>query len=643
MKNLLVKKLIIIFISIFTFYSTFIPRVLAQNQSDETNKELILDTIKGIIDWKKGTLGIQSDKPLLNNEFLQNAGDTTGDWYPIGIGRSGYPDDYESYLAVIKDVVEKRYQEKDLLSETKATEWHRISLAILAMGGDPTNIGQDKNGKPINLIADGTYNRGLRNSLGMQGLNGWIWGLITLDSMRYATPKDAYYTRENIILEILKNQLADGGFSISGDESDPDMTAMAIQALSPYYNSEEIYKYTQRATNKKIEKTVREVIDEALLALSKMQLDTGEFESWGIANVESTAQVIVALTSLGINPIEDKRFIKNGNNLLDVLLKYVMDDGGFIHSEIYDLDNPTALPDESNSMASEQVLYALVAIYRNLENYRTLYDFRKEMSKELKQKIQNLQESIERLPKKLKESDRKIVEKLFNTYLTIPIEERSYVFNYYKLSDAMKSLKIKNTSEPYASNIGVNENGKGTIISFFEHSNTEETKDVFSEDDVKIAKAIPDNTTEKYVEVVKLLSRLEKASNKNQYEEIYKELVAKKQKIEEIEKEIASINQLILEKLYPINEIRIKDKEIVEQVLTRIEVLSSYDQQKVQGLEDVKRAETKINNKIRTIYISIGLVGIIIVLSMILIIRRRKRKIAKQQEMMLDDFWKGEQ
>ena len=84
------------------------------------------------------------------------------------------------------------------------------------MGGDPTNIGTDENGLPINLIADGTYDRGKTTPLGRQGINGWIWGLITLDSMRYNIPDGAYYTRDDIIIEILRQQLSDGGFALSG-------------------------------------------------------------------------------------------------------------------------------------------------------------------------------------------------------------------------------------------------------------------------------------------------------------------------------------------------------------------------------------------------------------------------------------------
>src|SRR5699024_11026485 len=137
--------------------------------------------------------------------------------------------------------------------------------------------------------------------------------------------------------------LADGGFALSGEETDPDMTGMAIQALAPYYNTEEVFTYETRFENETVQKTVRTVVDEALAILSELQLSDGGFSSWDTANAESTAQVIVALTSLGIDPLEDERFIKNGNTVLDGILRFYMDDGGFIHAESYDPENPTAL------------------------------------------------------------------------------------------------------------------------------------------------------------------------------------------------------------------------------------------------------------------------------------------------------------
>lgn len=149
------------------------------------------------------------------------------------------------------------------------------------MGGDPTSIGADRDGKPINLIADGVYNRGEVASLGKQGINGWIWGLIALDSLRYPIPEGAFYSRDDIILEILRRQLPDGGFALTGEEADPDITAMALQALSPYYNNKTTYSYTVKSTGEEVTRTVRQIVDEALSTLSALAEGGRRFRQLG--------------------------------------------------------------------------------------------------------------------------------------------------------------------------------------------------------------------------------------------------------------------------------------------------------------------------------------------------------------------------
>ncbi|MEI3611568.1 prenyltransferase/squalene oxidase repeat-containing protein [Pseudogracilibacillus sp. SO30301A] len=633
------NKIIILILAIFLTFPSFRSVTIADtNDVKELDSDLFLELIEGIIQWKKMTINTNINAPLLNNTFLENAGETTGDWYPLGMGRSGYEDDYESYLAVIREVVEKRYKQENKLSDSKATEWHRISLAILASGGDPTNMGNDSSGKPINLIAEGTYNRGKTRSLGAQGLNGWIWGLITLDSMRYFVPEKAYDTRQSMIIEILKMQLTDGGFSLSKSTSDPDMTAMAIQALAPYYNSEESYTYHQKARDKQVTKKVRDVINEAVETLSELQLDGGDFESWETPNSESTAQVIVALTSLGIDPLKDERFIKNGNTVIHGISKYMMEDGGFIHSESFDPKNPSSLPDESNTMASEQVMYALVALVRYYENFRTLYDFREEMDNDLKKQIESIKQSIETIPDDPHEADIHLIKQIFNDYLNVPIEERSYVFNYYKLADAMEKLGIENTSEPITEHIGINKEGKGTIVSLFDNGKIHASDIVFTENDAVSVSNLPDKiTTEYYVDVVTYIEKLEHASNKGDYEQLLDELTDKKKKIEEIENEIELINQAILDYLYPFSDIGIKDKEKVDDIVKRYEALSTYDRQKIQNYEDVEKAETEINSLIRARYIMIGVCLIIIVVGFFYIKHIRKRRREKLQQKMIED------
>lgn len=325
----------------------------------------ISDAIEGILSWKREQAGLGESEPLLSGELLQYAGTSGADWLPIGLARYGVEDDYDAYLNALREYVEQKYREPDKLDRSKATEWHRIALAVLACGGDPTHFGRDENGNDINLIADGVYNRGQTMDLGAQGLNGWLWGLITLDSMMYNIPAGSSYTRMELVRTILGYQLSDGGFNLrvrQGSTADPDITAMAIQSMGPYYRTSNF--------------NVKDPVDTALACLSDLQLDTGDFKSWGTRNSESTSQVIISLCSVGIDPQNDRRFIKNGINLLDALFYYRQEDGGFAHS--YDLDesNAAADPGESNSMATDQALLALVAVWRQAQGLSPLYDFR---------------------------------------------------------------------------------------------------------------------------------------------------------------------------------------------------------------------------------------------------------------------------
>ena len=95
-----------------------------------------------------------------------------------------------------------------------------------------------------------------------------------------------------------------------------------------------------------------------------MQLENGCFASWGSENSESCAQVIVALTALGIDPQRDARFLKNGRSVLDALCDFVLDDGFYHSAELV----------EVNGMATEQAYYALTAYARFRDGKSRLFD-----------------------------------------------------------------------------------------------------------------------------------------------------------------------------------------------------------------------------------------------------------------------------
>lgn len=601
------------------------------SHKDYTPDEL-LNVMEEIINWRKAISGISLDEPLMSEVFLDSVGSTAGDWAAIGIGRSGYADDYNAYLAVTAAYISKSYQENGYLDRTKATEWQRIGLAVLSAGGDPVSIGEDQEGKPVDLVADGSYNRGKVMALGTQGTNGLIFGLLLMDSMRYDIPADAADTREGLLEKIISSQIKDGGFNLTSidQQSDVDMTAMALQALAPYYNSEKTYRYMQQGTKQDQVKSVRQVVEEALQFLSSSQQESGGFTSWGSENSESCSQVLIALTSLGIDPGNDQRFIKNGNTVIDGLMQYHMEEGGFIHSKEYDEENPNADPDKSNTMASDQALCALTALCRYYGGMRNLYDFRPEQTAELKKQISDLETRIHNLKEDAASEE---ITAVYDAYEQIPPEERSYVYSYVDLADKMAEKGIANNSEPLSEHMDLNTKGNGTVTSLFGQELAMSANIYFTEEDVKKVDSLPDPiTSESYVEVVTLLDKNRKSENKEDYKQYKEKLEEKIKEIDQIKETIKSVNEEVTKKLYPLDKISLKDKEKVEEIQRKIESLSAYDQTKILQYEDILQANVRIKNQLNAIIAAAAAVVLVVNLVVIVAIRMGRRRRLKNEK-----------
>lgn len=298
--------------------------IIRLNQLKHADLMANLDTIYKTTGDFMATLGT----PTVNS--------TGGEWMVIGLARSGrtvpagYYDNVVEYVKAKADANER-------LHPAKVTDNARVILALTAIGKDVTNVGGHNLLKGLDSMA----------YVQAQDINGPIFTLIALDSHNYPTMGDV--TREKLIQVILDAQLNDGGWNLSAENADPDMTAMAIQALAPYYKTNE---------------TVKAAVDKALEALSALQRSDGGFDSWGTVNSESCAQVIVALTALGIDPTADSRFVKNGHTVLDALASFYVTGGGFRHTA----------GGERNDMATEQGYYALAAYYRFANTQTRLYD-----------------------------------------------------------------------------------------------------------------------------------------------------------------------------------------------------------------------------------------------------------------------------
>jgi len=260
------------------------------------------------------------------------------EWLVIALARSGrdVPDSY--YDSVVKAVQSAKGQ----LSDKKSTEYARTILALTAIGKDPADVGGYDLLAGLADMDDVTY----------QGINGAIFALLALDSGKYDVPAAAeggtQVTRDGLVAYILAQQLSDGGWALSGTSADPDVTAMALQALAPYRTGDE---------------TADTAVDKGVQLLSDMQLSDGGYSSWGTLNSESCAQVLIALATLGIDPVSDSRFVKNGLTVLDALLAYAVS-GGFRHT----------VDGEADAIATEQALCALTAYARLLDGKTALYD-----------------------------------------------------------------------------------------------------------------------------------------------------------------------------------------------------------------------------------------------------------------------------
>lgn len=274
-----------------------------------------------------------------------------GEWAVLGQARAGVELSdayiqayYDKVVAYVKANIgsDGILRKPDDKNTPVITDNERIALALTAIGKDPANVGgknllaalQDKD---IMKVTDTSYT----------DINGLVMGLLALNSRNYTS--DTSW----LVQAILGQQNADGSWSASADRKsvgDVDMTAMALQALAPYYKD---------GGNE----TVNTAVEKALNWLS------GKYQS-GYDSSESCAQVVIALSALNLDANTDARFTKTveGKTLsvLGNLLQYrVAKNGGFKHQ----------FADKAvNEMATEQALCAMAAYARFTEKANALYD-----------------------------------------------------------------------------------------------------------------------------------------------------------------------------------------------------------------------------------------------------------------------------
>ena len=604
------KKIIIV--SIICIFSFQILNIKTNNSYAEKVTHLentdISDVINGLFDWEANQTGEEAANNLFGNSFLSAAGSPSSDWFATAAGRYKINDDF-SYVAAEIEYINEKYKTSEKLSGDKATEWHRIALTLVSLGYNPEKAGETSDGKDINLLSDGVYNNSF---LGKQGINGYIWGLIALDSVRSEIPDGAKIVRKDIITKILGYELEGGGFALSGSDPDPDMTAMALIALAPYKNTEFTYKYTSSVIKNNngdyaaCSKTVGEAVNESLDCISEKQKNNGGFLSWGAENSESASLVITALCSLRINPLTDVRFIKNGNTLYNALLSYRTADGGFknLPSDI-----------EANNLAGRQALTALISLYRFQNEMRNFYDMQTEFSEEEKTEIFECNEAIDALNENSTETETK---NAVSKYNSVPAYNVYYIGNYRLLSSLAKKFNLDLSDygdELYSGTVG----------------RANYKKILFTSENKTEAVNLPDIgeiTTKYYFTVLKLDFLLNNTEDfpedGNYYADLVKnyslKLIAVKSEIEDLNASIGGF--------YPFKNVGLKDEDEIETLIKRYNALSSYDRAQVTDGDYLLKCEEKIKSIKTGIAVgsALGVAAVLTAIFFVLNVRKMKKK-----------------
>lgn len=221
--------------------------------------------------------------------------------------------------------------EADLEYCSAATDYAGIILGLVARGDSP----HDWYGR--NLTAELA---GLQQEDGSFGtaINQSIWAAIALEIT------DTAYGQEVFLSHLREQQREDGGFALASQESDADITAMVLMALSLSRGSHE----------------TEVIIDNALAFLDQAKFPSGGYASFGRENANSTAVVVSALKAVG-----EELSSGEAEGPLQALLTFQLDNGSFsFYREPFKTDN----------MATCQALIALGDVYNGKSVFLRLHE-----------------------------------------------------------------------------------------------------------------------------------------------------------------------------------------------------------------------------------------------------------------------------
>ena len=339
-----------LFAGIFSVFNVFSTAQEAESGLSSSVSDEILTAINNVYIWKMNDKDASDLQNLIDTAFCEDPISGTNQNYITSIIQNPHVDaDLSKYITALSNALDNAVSSEEGLFPTSLQK----SLATLRIC---INYEREKTGWPetakylylSDYVNQNVIDTALNNTIGEKGIMSYIWGLYMVEAWDM---DNASMSKEDIINTLISLQCSDGGYTLSGDEGDVDVTAMAVQVLAPTYNWNMISSSYLPEEIAPLNKAMSASIE----FLETRQLEDGDYESFGTRCSESTAQAILAFSSIdhiSFRLLTDDTFIKNGKTILDGLMLYANKDGGFCH----------AAEGVSNDMATSQSLQALTAL-----------------------------------------------------------------------------------------------------------------------------------------------------------------------------------------------------------------------------------------------------------------------------------------
>lgn len=250
-------------------------------------------------------------------------------WAYMSLRKLGLPIDFTYLEVAYRDL------RRNGVKEYTTTELEKLIFGLKAGGYSPENFAG------LNLVEEL-----LQRNPDNFALGDVLFGLLVMEYGHL--PEGNPVNRASLRNRLMKLRIEDQGLTgwSLGTTIDADITGAALNALAPAL----------------LEEGVRSLVEEAVKSLATLVSESGYVSGFSGISSETNAFVLMGLVAVGINPegvtqLSDGtqvNFARSKGDLVSALLSFKTGAGAFRHT----------LEGSGNSMATEQVLRALIALDR---------------------------------------------------------------------------------------------------------------------------------------------------------------------------------------------------------------------------------------------------------------------------------------